>query len=94
MAYDDNMSTTERVTITVPADVLAAAKKTAKERGFPSLSSYASHLFAEQERDLLQETIDELVAMHGEPTAEDREWAENLTRRPSCDGNESAQDAA
>lgn len=94
LAYARGMSRTERVTVTVPADVLAAAKKTAEARGFRSLSGYVSHLLAEEERDDLQEIIDELIALHGEPTPEDREWAENLTRRPASDTRESGQNAA
>jgi len=72
--YDCGM--TSKVAISLPDDVLAAARRAVANGRASSLSGYiASTLVERQEYEDLAELLAEMAAATGSPSAEDRRWA-------------------
>jgi hypothetical protein len=61
----------EVLSLSLPGDVITKIKKTAKERGFNSVSKYLRTLFTEDVKDIISEK--ELVAIIEEGRKEYRE---------------------
>lgn len=52
------------------------------KRGAPSVSAYIATALAQQDREeSLADLLRDLVEQHGEPTAEERQWARRVLRR-------------
>jgi Arc/MetJ-type ribon-helix-helix transcriptional regulator len=81
--YDFGMTT--RITVSLPDQAVAAAKKAVKDGGAASVSAYVAAALAhtygehpgahEEERPLVK-LLAELKAEYGEPSAEAYRWAE------------------
>jgi post-segregation antitoxin (ccd killing protein) len=79
------MRTTERVTVTVPKDLLARARDEVAAGRAPSLSAWITDAMAANVagRDL-GELVDEWLEASGGPlTQEERQWADRILARSS-----------
>lgn len=73
----DGMTT--KIAITLPDEQVEAAKRAVAEGRAPSVSAYiAAALARKTADDELAEMLAEMKAEHGEPTAEDYAWAEQV----------------
>ncbi len=76
--------TAAKVAITIPADVLEAAKKEVKAGHATSLSALVSEAVDEKlRRNVLAELLDALDAKHGPPDRSARKWAKKVLARLS-----------
>lgn len=75
--------TRSKIAISLPKDQLARVHKEIRAGRAKSVSGYISGVLAEQEkRESLRELLHHLVEQHGEPAAEDIQWAKRaLTPR-------------
>lgn len=75
--------TKAKIAITLPMDQLKRARAEVKAGRAPSVSGYISRALTErEERESMRAILDDLIALHGKPSAEDRKWAQRaLTRR-------------
>lgn len=65
-----------KIAITLPAEQVAAARRAVADGRAPSVSAYIAQSLARRDADEeLSETLAEIYAEHGEPTAEERAWA-------------------
>jgi len=70
------MPGTEKIAITLPTALAEAVKSAVKAGKAPSVSAYIAEAVARrQQEDSLSALVDELIAEHGEPSADDYEWA-------------------
>jgi Arc/MetJ-type ribon-helix-helix transcriptional regulator len=68
--------TREKIAITLPAEQVAAARRAVAEGRATSVSAYISQALARRHVDEeLAETIAEIYAEAGQPTADERAWA-------------------
>ena len=68
--------TREKIAITLPEEQVAAARRAVAEGRAASVSAYISQALARRDADEeLAETIAEIYAEAGSPTAEERAWA-------------------
>jgi Arc/MetJ-type ribon-helix-helix transcriptional regulator len=68
--------TRRKIAITLPEDQVAAARRAVAEGRSPSVSAYISETLAHKAADdELTETVAEIYAKTGPPTAADRAWA-------------------
>lgn len=68
--------TREKIAITLPEEQVAAARRAVAEGRAASVSAYISQALARRDADEeLAETIAEIYAETGSPTAEERTWA-------------------
>lgn len=68
--------TRQKIAITLPEEQVAAARRAVAEGRSPSVSAYISKALARADADEeLAETVAEIYAEAGLPTAEDRAWA-------------------
>jgi Arc/MetJ-type ribon-helix-helix transcriptional regulator len=73
--YDSGM-TTAKIAITLPERQLARVRRAVKAGRASSVSGYIAQALAEQERaESLHALVQDLIAEHGEPKAEEWEWA-------------------
>jgi hypothetical protein len=71
--------TREKLAITLPKPLAAAARDEVKARRAPSMSALIAQALAEKlERDRLQEVLDEMDAEYGPLTPEELAWADRL----------------
>jgi hypothetical protein len=76
--------TAAKVAITIPADVLEAAKKEVEAGHAASLSALVSEAVDEKlRRNELAELLDALDAKHGSPGKSARAWAKRVLARSS-----------
>ena len=78
--------TTEKVAVSIPSEILARARRSAKREHASSLSAYLSAALEEKSTtDDLSHLLNELLASSGGPlTAKERKEADRaLVRRPS-----------
>jgi len=76
--------TAAKVALTIPADVLEAAKKEVEAGHAKSLSAFVSEAVDEKlRRDELEAVLDDLDAKHGPPSKVARAWAKKLLARSS-----------
>jgi Arc/MetJ-type ribon-helix-helix transcriptional regulator len=74
--------TASKIAITLPPDQLARVRRAVRRGRAPSVSAYIAKALAQQDREeSLAELLQELVARHGEPTAEERRWAQRVVGR-------------
>ncbi len=67
---------TTKIAVSLPDDLVAAARKAVAEGRVASVSAYVSEALAQRRADEdLMELIDELDAEHGPPDAEHYAWA-------------------
>ncbi len=72
------MASSEKLTITLPKDVVRQVRRTVRRRG-GTVSGYVAEAVATYERrEGLRELLDDLDAEFGLPTEEDRRWAERV----------------
>jgi Arc/MetJ-type ribon-helix-helix transcriptional regulator len=68
--------TTAKIAVTLPPELVEAAKRAVDAGRAPSMSAYVAQALARQERaDSLAELLDELIGQHGEPSSADYAWA-------------------
>ncbi|MCC6539739.1 MAG: toxin-antitoxin system antitoxin subunit [Bryobacterales bacterium] len=68
--------TRAKIAITLPKDQLARVHREVRAGRADSVSGYIAQALAEQEqRESLQALLDDLIEQHGEPGAEDTQWA-------------------
>ena len=73
-----------KVALTIPADVLEAAKKEVKAGHAKSLSAFVSEAVDEKlRRDELAEVLDQMDAKLGPPGKSARAWAKKVLARSS-----------
>jgi hypothetical protein len=73
---------TEKVALSIPADVLEQAKKEVARGRAKSLSSFVAEALDEKlRRDELTAILDAMDARHGKPTATDKAWARRVLKR-------------
>ena len=73
--YDFSMTT--KITVSLPDEAVAAAKRAVKERRAASVSAYVAEALARKEHaDSAEEFVAFLVARHGKPSAEAYQWAD------------------
>lgn len=74
--------TTRKIAITLPAAQVDAARRAVAEGRARSVSAYiAAAVDAQTERQGLRAYVDELIAEHGRPSAEDYAWADQQLAR-------------
>jgi antitoxin ParD1/3/4 len=68
--------TREKIAITLPEEQVAAARQAVAEGRAASVSAYISQALGRRDADEeLAETVAEIYAEAGQPTAEERAWA-------------------
>jgi antitoxin ParD1/3/4 len=68
--------TREKIAITLPEEQVAAARQAVAEGRAASVSAYVSQALGRRDVDEeLAETVAEIYAETGQPTAEERAWA-------------------
>lgn len=73
--YDESMSA-ERITVTVPSELLRAARAEVDEGRSASVSAVVTGALSERlRRTRMEHVLDEIEAEHGSPGPEAREWA-------------------
>ena len=73
-----------KVALSIPADVLALARKEVKRGRARSLSSFVSQALDEKlRRDELAAILDAMDAEHGKPSEVARKWAKRLLKPSS-----------
>jgi Arc/MetJ-type ribon-helix-helix transcriptional regulator len=76
--------TASKIAITLPPEQLARVRRAVRRGRAPSVSAYIAKALALQDREeSLEDLLHDLVAQHGEPTAEERQWARRVLRRRS-----------
>jgi antitoxin ParD1/3/4 len=71
--------TRQKIAITLPEEQVAAARQAVAEGRAASVSAFISQALARRDADEeLAETIAEIYAESGQPTAEDRRWARRV----------------
>jgi Arc/MetJ-type ribon-helix-helix transcriptional regulator len=81
LRYDAGM-TRAKIAISLPKHQLARARGEVSAGRADSVSGYIAGILAEQEkRDSLRTLLRDLMEKHGEPAAEDIEWAERMLPR-------------
>ena len=74
--------TTTKVAVTMPAELLAEAKRTVRLRRAKSLSAFVSEAVDEKlARDELAAVLDQMDAEYGKPSREARAWARRVLSR-------------
>jgi Arc/MetJ-type ribon-helix-helix transcriptional regulator len=73
--YDSGMTT--KITVSLPDEAVAAAKRAVKEGRAASVSAYVAGALEQTygNRRPLADLVAEMITEHGEPSAEDYEWA-------------------
>jgi Arc/MetJ-type ribon-helix-helix transcriptional regulator len=75
--------TRQKIAITLPEEQVAAARRAVAEGRSPSVSAYISQALARRDADEeLAETVAEIYAEAGQPTAADRAWARQALGLP------------
>jgi Arc/MetJ-type ribon-helix-helix transcriptional regulator len=75
--------TRQKIAITLPEEQVAAARRAVAEGRSPSVSAYISQALARRDADEeLAETLAEIYAEAGQPTAADRAWARRALGLP------------
>jgi Arc/MetJ-type ribon-helix-helix transcriptional regulator len=76
--------TKAKIAITLPKDQLVRVRREVRAGRADSVSGYISQALADHEqRESLRCVLRDLIAKHGEPSADDVEWAERaLNPRP------------
>ncbi len=75
--YDSGMTT--KIAVSLPDELVAAAKRAVDERRAASVSAYVAAALARQVReDDLAMLLAEMHAEHGRPSAEDYAWADQV----------------
>jgi Arc/MetJ-type ribon-helix-helix transcriptional regulator len=75
--------TRQKIAITLPEEQVAAARRAVAEGRSPSVSAYISQALARRDADEeLAETVAEIYAEVGQPTAADRAWARQALGLP------------
>ncbi|MFZ5471867.1 MAG: hypothetical protein ACOZIN_20750 [Myxococcota bacterium] len=65
-----------RIAITVPEEILAAAKRAVRAKRATSVSAYFAEAARSRSRaDEMKRLLAEMNAEHGQPSTEDYEWA-------------------
>jgi Arc/MetJ-type ribon-helix-helix transcriptional regulator len=77
--------TTAKIAITLPQEQLTRVRRAVRSGQAESVSGYIAQVLAEHEqRESLQQLVDDLVREHGEPTKKEQAWARRaLARRRS-----------
>ena len=74
--------TAAKIAITLPQEQLARVRRAVRAGRADSVSGYIARVLAEQERqESLQDLVRDLVEQHGEPTSEEKAWAERVLAR-------------
>ena len=75
--------TRQKIAITLPEEQVAAARRAVAEGRSASVSAYISQALARRDADEeLAETVAEIYAEAGQPTAADRAWARRTLGLP------------
>ena len=73
------MSTSGKIAVSLPRDQIEAARRAVAEGRAASVSAYVSDALAHRERTKsLTALVAELISQHGEPSAEDYAWADEV----------------
>ncbi len=74
-----------KIAITLPIEQLKHIRNEVRAGRASSISSYISNTLAQrvesvqpEKRESLRALLDDLVKLHGEPSAEDYEWADRM----------------
>lgn len=71
--------TTEKLAITLPRGLAQRIRRAVSAGKAPSVSAYiADAVQRRQQEDSLASLVADLIAEHGEPAAEDYEWADQV----------------
>jgi len=74
--YDSGV-TRSKIVISLPKNQLARVRREVRAGRADSVSGYIARVLAEsEERESLRALLRDLIEQHGEPAAEDIEWAE------------------
>jgi Arc/MetJ-type ribon-helix-helix transcriptional regulator len=74
--------TAAKIAITLPPEQLARAKRAVRSGRAESVSAYIVRALVEQDREAgLQGLVADLIAQHGEPTAQEKAWAKRVLGR-------------
>lgn len=74
--------TTEKVAVSLPSELLSAAREAVKAGRAPSVSAYVAEAMAEKQgRERLDAVLAAMAAEDGEPTDEDRAWVRQVLDR-------------
>ena len=74
--------TRAKIAISLPKDQLARVHREVRTGRADSVSGYIAKVLAEHEkRESLRALLRDLIEQHGEPAAEDIEWAERMLPR-------------
>ncbi len=73
------MKTSGKIAVSLPTDQIEAARRAVAEGRAASVSAYVSAALERQERsESLTALVAELIADHGEPSAADYAWADEV----------------
>jgi antitoxin ParD1/3/4 len=68
--------TTQKVTITLPEEQIADARRAVADKRAASVSAYVSEALASHAREsVIEQVLAAMIAEGGEPSAEDDAWA-------------------
>jgi Arc/MetJ-type ribon-helix-helix transcriptional regulator len=71
--------TTSKIAISLPKALLAKVRREVRAGRADSVSGYIARVLAEQEQhESLRSLVRDLIAQHGEPSAEDVKWAKRV----------------
>ena len=74
--------TTSKIAITLPEEQLKRVHREVRAGRAESVSGYIAQVLAEQERrESLRELLRDLIAEHGEPERQDKQWAKSALAR-------------
>jgi hypothetical protein len=74
--------TTTKIAITLPAEQLAGVHRAIRAGRADSVSGYIARALAEHERrESLRTLVDDLIAEHGAPTQQEKQWAKRVLAR-------------
>ena len=71
--------TTTKIAITLPEEELAKVHRAIRAGRADSVSGYIARVLAENARqESLRDLVRDLIAEHGEPTPQEKKWAERV----------------
>ena len=81
MRYDRGM-TTSKIAISLPEEQLERVQREVRAGRADSVSGYITRVLTEQERrESLRDLLSDLIAEHGKPKEEHRQWAKRVLGR-------------
>jgi Arc/MetJ-type ribon-helix-helix transcriptional regulator len=74
--------TAAKIAITLPPEQLERVRRAVSEGRASSVSAYISQALDQQDREeSLADVLRDMTQKHGEPTSEDRAWAQDVLAR-------------